>query len=308
MPPTDNGTVVCIGTFDGVHIGHQAILRRVRTEATERGLESIAYAFDAPPRWTRAGKPTRTLLLPRSIKRGLLEIHVDRAIPVSLAEVRNLQPEEFAETVLAEQLHAQLVVVGENFRFGRERAGNVETLRDLGTRLGFDSVTIAPVEAAGGPVSSTRIRQLLADGHVAEAAVLLGRPSILVGMVESGDRLGRSFGYPTANLEIDSHELMPSMGIYLIHAFCLGTRYDGLLYIGNRPTVGGSAMRCEVHLVAAGGPDLYGASMEVHLLEFIREDQAFDSPEALRSQIELDIIEARSRFPRYATPTTPFSG
>jgi len=308
MPTIDTGTIVCVGTFDGVHIGHQAILHRVRQEATDRRLESIAYAFDAPPRWTQAGEPTRTLLLPRAVKRALLEHHVDRAIPVALSEVRSLLPNEFAKTILAEQLHARVIVVGGNFRFGRERVGDIETLRGLGTRLGFEAVAVPPVEVSGEPVSSTRIRQLVAGGSIAEAAALLGRPPILAGVVESGDRLGRSLGYPTANLEIDSHELLPGTGIYLIHAFCLGARHDGLLYIGNRPTIGGGAMRCEVHLLGAGAPDLYGASMEVQLLERIRGDQAFDSLEALRSQIERDIVEAKSRFPRHAAPTTSFAG
>lgn len=306
MSTTAKGTVVCIGTFDGVHIGHQAILRRVQQEAADRDLESIAYAFDTPPRWTQAGEPTRTLLLPQSIKRRLLERYVDRSIPVALSEVRNLLPNEFGETILAKQLQARIVVVGGGFRFGRERAGNVDILRELGARLGFDTVAVPPIESDGEPVSSTRIRQLLADGSVADAAKLLGRPSILVGVVESGDRLGRNLGYPTANLETDSHELLPSTGIYLIHAFCLGSRHDGLLYIGNRPTIGGGAMRCEAHLLSAGAPDLYGVSMEVHLLERLRGDRTFDSLDDLRAQIERDIAEAGSRLPRHAALTAPF--
>jgi len=308
MRTTDRGSVVCIGTFDGVHIGHQAILRRVRHEAEDRNLVSVAYAFDAPPRWTQAGEPTRTLLLPRPIKRSLLGAYVDRVIPVALADVRHLSPDDFAATVLARQLSARAVVIGGNFRFGRKRGGTIERLGELGTENGFETIPVAPVEYTGEPVSSTRIRQLLTSGDVQQASELLGRPPILLGIVESGDRLGRNLGYPTANLEIDSHELLPGPGIYMIHAFCVGARHEGLLYIGHRPTLGGGALRCEVHLLASQPLDLYGHSMEVHLLERIREDRAFESLDALCAQIERDISAARSGFPRYAAPTAPFSG
>ena len=308
MRTTGSGSVVCIGTFDGVHIGHQAILERVRQEAAHRVLESIAYAFDAPPRWTQAGEPTRTLLLPRAIKRTLLEAYVDRVIPVALTDVRHFSPKDFASTVLTRQLGARVVVIGGNFRFGRARGGTVERLGELGTENGFETIPVSPVELTGEPVSSTRIRQLLIGGNVQQAAELLGRPAILLGIVESGDRLGRNLGYPTANLEVDSHELLPGAGIYMIHAFCIGTRHEGLLYIGDRPTIGGGALRCEVHLLTSRSPDLYGASMEVHLLERIREDRTFESLDALRAQIERDISTARSAFPRYVAPTAPFSG
>jgi len=308
MSTNSDGTVVCIGTFDGVHVGHQAILSRVREVAGARGLASIAYAFDAPPRWTQAGEPDRTLLLPRATKRALLQAYVDRVIPVALADVRHIEPAAFAEAILVEQLQARVVVVGEGFRFGRDRGGTVEDLERHGSRLGFETVAVARVEADGALVSSTRIRSLVVDGRVREAAPLLGRPPLLVGIVEAGDRLGRSLGYPTANLEIDPHELLPGAGIYVIHAFCKGSRHEGLLYIGDRPTIGGGSLRCEVHLLTPGPIDLYGVDMEVHLLKRLREDRAFDSLDALRAQIERDIVAAREHLLAYGEQTTRFSG
>jgi len=302
----ESATSVGIGTFDGVHIGHQAILAEVRGQAALHGLTSAAYAFDSPPRWIRDGQTGRALLLPRHVKAHLLQASVDRVVSVSLRQIRDLSAEAFANDVLVDALHARVVVIGPRFRFGHRRAGGPETLRSIGQRFGFEVIRAAPVEIDGLPVSSTRIRQLLAAGDIPEAHRLLGRPPLLFGDVVSGDRLGRRFGYPTANVAIDEHVLLPPDGIYLAHAFVLGERRDGLLYVGQRPTVGGGELRCEVHLLDPPDRELLGEPIEIHMLERIREDRAFESIDALRHQIGLDVQRAERRLPEHPRVSRPY--
>jgi len=303
-----NGTVVSIGTFDGVHKGHQAILTEVGRQAKARQLKSVAYAFEIPPRWTAEREPFRFLLLPRPLKTRFLKEYVDRVLSVSLSQVRDLSPETFANHILGNELNAAVVVVGTGFRFGRHREGDVERLREIGQRLGISVVSVLPIEEEGIPVSSTWIRRALRGGYIDQATRLLGRPPILLGEVSPGDHVGRTLGYPTANLVVEEQILLPAVGIYLTHVFYLGRQSEGLLYVGSRPTLGGGELRCEIHLLTNPDQDLYGELMEIQLLERLREDRTFPSLTGLRRQIERDIAEAKKRLPRYAACARSFSG
>jgi len=306
--------IVTIGTFDGFHLGHQAIPTEVRRQAERRGIAGVAYAFALPPRLQIDGEPRRCLLLPESIKIRLLESAVDRVDRAAFSEVRTHSPARFAEEILTGRLRAVSVVVGPSFRFGAGRAGDPEALRALGDRLGF-SVTVAPpVLVDGEPVNSTRIRFLLSGGDVASAAALLGRPPVLIGSVAIGDRVGRSIGYPTANLTIDPHVLLPAHGVYAVHAFTgdppESEPRPALLYVGTRPTLGPEvgALRCEVHLLTAPEADLYGERFEVHLLEHLREDRIFSTLEDLRRQIDRDADRAIEILARFRAPSAPIGG
>jgi len=266
-----HGTVVSVGTFDGVHLGHQAILRELRCQARAQALPSLVYAFSVPPRWVIRGDEDRYLLLPASVKRDLLRDSVDIVHPVSFETICSMDPEEFVSTVLIEQLKARTIVEGETFRFGRDR-----------------SVVVAD-EAA----SSTRIRDSVRSGDFDTARLCLGRSPVLLGTVGRGDHLGGKLGYPTANLAIDPHVLLPHPGIFLVHAYGQDIRSGGLLYIGSRPTLGSRDLRCEAHLLDFPQRTLYGESLEIHLLEKVRDDRAFPSLDELRSQIGADIAVAR---------------
>lgn len=306
-----DAAVVSIGTFDGVHLGHQAILTEVRRQAEQRRLTSVTYAFGMPPRLHDENDRGRCLLLPESAKVRALLRTVDRVVRASLPEVRSLSPDEFAARVLREALHAESVVVGPSFRFGAQRVGNPDTLRSLGVRLGFSVTVVPPVLIDGGPVNSTRIRSLLADGRIREATALLGRPPILFGDVTRGDRVGRTLGYPTANLSIEPHVLLPERAVYVGRAFLgrmpVPAARPGLLYVGTRPTLGGKAqrLRCEIHLLTPPETELYGERIEVHLLERLREDRTFPSLDDLRLQIARDAeraTEVLARFPELLSP------
>ncbi len=295
-------SAVAIGTFDGVHRGHQRILASLSEIASRDRLDRVAYAFVFPPRLTVRGEE-RGLLLPEEIKVGLLGQYVDRVERVSFADVSGIAPDVFVREALIERLAARAIVVGQSFRFGRDRAGDLALLQTICEEESVSMVAVPPLIVDGSPVSSTRIRQLIAEGMVEEASVLLGRPPLLVGEVVHGDRLGRKLGYPTANLSIDASILLPRDGIYLVHAFWDDDRSPGLLYVGTRPTLDGTDRRCEVHLFAAAdglgqhtppvADGLYGKILEVHIRRRLRDNRRFPTLAQLQDQMERDVERAR---------------
>ncbi len=297
-------TVITVGTFDGVHRGHQAILRRVDEIARAEGLERVAYTFVFPPRFVLTGDESG-LLLPEEVKVKLLERSVDRVIRADFHEVGAVEAERFAREVLIERLAARTVVVGDRFRFGRDRDGDVDLLHRIGEEEGVAIVSLPPLVVEQAAVSSTRIRLLLRQGMVDDATTLLGRPPLLFGRVVHGDRIGRRIGYPTANLELDPRLLVPASGVYLVHAFFRGEGGAGMVYIGDRPTVDGDEMRCEVHLFSPPLSELYGERMEVHLLRRLRGDRYFSSLSDLRLQIDRDAERARAFLPSCNGPQRP---
>ncbi len=294
------GTAVTVGTFDGVHLGHQAILREVQRIARNEGLEATAYTFPFPP---RIGNPGPHLILTQVMKSALLRRYVARVVPGEFPRVRDLSPQEFVKHVLLDELGARVVVVGENFRFGQKRAGDPNSLKELGAAHGL-SVTVVPsVIVDGAPVSSTRIRTLIREGRVETAARLLGRPPVISGRGVPGDRIGRKIGYPTANLALPSDLIRPGTGIYLSYAFWNGGEGAGLLYIGHRPTLSGAEMRFELHLLSPPSTDLTDETLEVHLLSRLRDDRAFPSLSALKDQITDDIATAHKLLSSRPRPT-----
>jgi riboflavin kinase / FMN adenylyltransferase len=294
-------SAVTIGTFDGVHLGHQRILEQLDEVAAGEHLERIAYSFVFPPRLA-AGKGAQGLLLPEWAKVSLLERYVQRVARVSFQDVAYVPAKKFVQNVLLEDLGARAIVVGKDFRFGQGRAGDASLLRELCDSKGTAVIVVPPVVIDGVPVSSTRIRWLVSKGKVEEAARLLGRPPIILGQVVHGDRLGGVLGYPTANLTIGDGILPPGDGIYLVRVFWSGDKSPGLLYAGKRPSVDGRTQRLEVHLLTpesdparyeASFQDLYGATLEVHVLQRIRDDRYFSTLSELSRQMGLDVVHAR---------------
>jgi len=286
--------VVTVGTFDGVHLGHQAVLARARGVASEGNLALVAYAFDVPPRQLAQGERGPGLLLPQATKEHLLLSWVDRVERAHFEDVRDLHAEAFVGDILVGRLCGRAVVVGEEFRFGQGGKGDLSLLRRIGRRSRLAVFAVPPVVMAGAPVSSSRIRALIRSGEVGQARELLGRPPMLAGHIVHGDGIGRTLGYPTANLSVDSSVLLPADGIYLVQAFVAGKVGPGLLYVGERPTVGERGMRCEVYLFASPEQDLYGAVLEAHLLARLRGSVTFASLEELRRQIDRDVALGRS--------------
>ncbi len=297
----ESGTVITIGTFDGVHRGHQEILGRVRARSEGLQLPSVAYVFETPPRaFLREGDPPRRrLLLPPSVRYKLIRRYVDRIVKACFSEIRLLSSEGFIADIVVGELRGKEIIVGEGFRFGKGREGDITTLRSLASAHGYRVEGVPPVIVDGKVVSSTLIRGLLSQGRIAEATRLLGRFPVLIGEVTSGDRLGRRLGYPTANLRISPEILLPGSGVYLARAFVAGGWADALLYIGTRPSVEDKDLRCELHLMREPARELYGLTIEVRILERLREDRAYPSLDDLRRQIGRDLRRARERLRHY---------
>jgi riboflavin kinase/FMN adenylyltransferase len=282
-------TTVVIGNFDGVHRGHQAVLKQARAIADRGGFRVVVLTFDPHPREVLGGNARpRLTTLQRRVEllreRGADEVVVE---PFTL-EFAAWSPERFARELLAARLGARAVVVGQNFRFGAKRAGDLEKLRELGVELGFSAAIAEVAGDAQGAFSSTRVRAAISAGDLAEAAAVLGRPHSISGIVEKGDRLGHKIGFPTANLG-GVVEMLPPHGVYAIRA---GER-AGVMNIGVRPTVGGTALRIEAHLFDFDG-DLYGQSLRTDLVARLRGEQKFDGLEALKAQIANDVEAARA--------------
>ena len=280
---------VVIGNFDGVHRGHRAVVGQARAIADTGGHRCVVLTFDPHPREVLGGpaRPRLTTLV-RRVELLRASGADDVVVEPFTLEFAAWSPDRFARDLLAARLDAKAVVVGQNFRFGAKRAGDLAKLRVLGAELGF-SVAVAKIAGdAQGNFSSTRVRAAVSAGDLTEATNVLGRPHSIAGTVEKGDQLGRTIGFPTANLG-GVVEMLPPHGVYAIRA---GGR-AGVMNIGVRPTVGGTVLRVEAHLFDFAG-DLYGQTLRAELVARIRGEQKFDGLDALKTQIAKDIDAARA--------------
>jgi len=305
MPPgsRSKGTVITVGTFDGVHLGHRAILDRVRDIASPDDLR-VVFPFEHPPRLTLSSDPTTGLLLPIDLRRSLLQATVDRVVLAPFAEMRDLPPEVFVRRELVDGLRASSVVVGEGFRFGRDRSGDVARLATLGEGLGFSVHPVPAVLIDGEPVSSTRIRMLLRTRHAREAAALLGRPSVLMGsIIEEKPIPDRR-----VNLEIDPLVLLPADGVYLVGTFVEGEAAHALLYVGHTSTLESDPRRVEMRLLEPTPQKLNALTLEVQLLERLRDDRPSGTPEGDRDPIDRDTEAAASLIERHPPTFKPIRG
>ncbi|WP_026313672.1 bifunctional riboflavin kinase/FAD synthetase [Actinomadura flavalba] len=299
--PADWGrSVVTIGVFDGVHRGHERIVRAAADEARERGLRSVVITFDPhPDEVVRPG--THPPLLASTRRRiELLEgLGTDAVavVPFTL-ELSQVPPDEFVRSVLVERLHAAHVIVGEDFRFGHKAKGDVPLLRELGEKYDFTAEGV-PLVANGGTISSTSIRGALESGDVAAAAEALGRPHRVEGVVVRGHQRGRALGFPTANLETVPHTAIPADGVYAGWLVCDSERYPdarwpAAISIGTNPTFEGAGERTvEAYALDRDDLDLYGEHMAVDFLARIRDTLKFDSVEALVEAMNNDVDRAR---------------
>jgi len=285
-------SVVVIGNFDGVHLGHQAVLRQARALADARGLRCVVLTFDPHPSEVLGrGVPPRLTTLARRIE--LLRQHgaTDVAVEPFTTELASWSPERFAKELLSDRLGTRVVVVGSNFRFGNKRAGDFDTLRTLGTTHGFEALAAEVAGDAEGPFSSTRVRDALAAGEVERAAHVLGRPHALSGVVEHGDARGRTIGFPTANLG-GVEEMLPPHGVYAVRVVDGAETRGGVMNLGVRPTVGGLSLRIEAHVFDFDA-DLYGKTLRVELVARLRGEQKFAGLAELQAQIAKDAEAAR---------------
>jgi riboflavin kinase/FMN adenylyltransferase len=303
LRPAPAGSVVSIGVFDGVHLGHQEILRRNVARAREEGLEPTVLTFRRPPKRVLLGRAPQAITSLEHRFELFRRLGIEHVVALRFTdELRQVAPEEFVRRYLLEGLDARRFVLGFDSKFGRDRAGTPELLHELG-----HPVEVVPqVVVAKRPVSSTAIREAVALGDLEGAAAMLGRPVTILGKVVHGDAIGRTLGFPTANLDL-MHGLHPPPGVWACRARVLADKEPevelsdrparpAVTNIGRRPTVAGDGgePRVEVHLLDWRG-DLYGSRLEVEFVARLREERRFESVEALREQIDRDVAAARGR-------------
>ena len=293
-PLCPNGSVVCIGAFDGLHLGHRALVGHAAERARALGVPMVALSFEPLPReFFAQGAPPPRLQLPRAKFEGLCGLGADLVGLLRFdARMVAMSAEDFVRTVLVERLSAREVHVGPDFRFGHRRAGDLATLQREGAMHGFVADAIAPVSVDGERVSSTRIRAALRDGAFDIATRLLGAPYSIAGCVVHGRQLGRTLGYPTANLRFGNKTPALS-GIYATRVHGIDARpWPSVASFGTRPTVGGVEPLLEAHLFDFDG-DLYGRRIEVEFVAKLRDEEKFPDLPALVAQMDRDAQQAR---------------
>jgi len=294
LDPADRGATVAIGNFDGVHLGHQSVLRQA-AEVCDAPLGVVT--FEPHPREVLVPDTAPFRLMNAEARaHRLAKLGVVHLYELTFnAALMALTPREFARFILAERLGLRHVTVGADFCFGNNRAGNAKDLKAFGDEFGFGVSIAELVETGGLEISSTHIRQALSDGRPRDAAMMLGHQHRIEGVVERGDQRGRDLGYPTANMSITGLH-PPKFGVYAVRVDVLsgenaGT-YDGVASLGVRPMFGENIPNFETHVFDFRG-DLYGAQMSVALVEYLRPEEKFDSLEALITQMDADSARAR---------------
>jgi riboflavin kinase/FMN adenylyltransferase len=297
---SDRGSVLAIGNFDGIHLGHQAIIRAAVERAAKAGDVATALTFDPSPRKVLRPESAPLRLSTNSQRMdwfGTVGLEAAVVLPFTL-DLARLAPQEFVEQILVRGLHVRAVLVGENFHFGHQQAGNVALLRELGARHGFAVEIIPPVTLGSEIISSTAIRREIASGAVTHAARLLGRPFALTGEIVPGTGTGRRFTFSTLNLKPEQ-ELLPARGVYVTRTLLEGETKSrrSVTNVGMRPTFNGAALSVETHLLDFSG-DITANRMELRFWKRLREEKKFATPEDLRAQIARDIASARRFFHR----------
>ena len=304
LPKDSNGTVVTVGTFDGVHRGHWAVLQEIRLRAKETGRRSVLVTFHPHPlQILRPDEAPPLLTTPAEKKEILAETGLDYAVFLSFTHIlAEYSPRRFVQEILLGRLGVQELVIGYDHGFGKGRSGDVLTLKDIGQDLKFTVDVVSPIRAGETPVSSTRIRNALLQGDVEEARAGLGRPYSIRGMVVRGEGRGRSLGFPTANLWVPANgKLIPPPGVYAVRAGLRAGLFGGALHIGPRPTFRGSPPTIELHLMDFDG-DLYGEEIRVEFISLLRDVRPFASASALVEQLRADVDAARTALEKEELP------
>ena len=286
-------TAVTIGNFYAVHRGHQALIRKVKARARHLGAVSTVVTFEPHPQKVLRNTAPPALVTPQRKLELLAEAGIDQVVILEFtAELSKVEPEEFVERILLDEINAKAIVVGSDFRFGRFARGDVTMLRSFGRRLGFSFEAARMAEVAGQRISSTAIRHALAEGDVKWAAKALGRPYLLEGRVVPGKGRGAELGYPTVNLQVDPALCIPGSGIYAGRAVYDGETRQAAMSIGTNPTLGDNPLSLGAHLLGFSG-DLYGRRLCLEFVARIRDHAAFSGPDALRDAIAEDVKDVR---------------
>lgn len=284
---------VALGNFDGVHLGHQAILKRAVETAHAKGCDAVVYTFDPHPRVVLKKAPDLPqITTPRERAEIFEHLGLDVLILAEFSgEFATQTPEQFVMNVLVEELGARNLFIGEDYRFGKDRAGTTQTLKKLGPELGFSVRVVPPVMAGDMVVSSSRIRKCLLHGQIRKANRMLGRQFTIEGRVIHGHHRGKALGYPTANIKPEP-KLQPPAGVYAVYCRVGDRIFPGVMNIGDNPTFKDRRVAYEVYILDFD-KDIYGETVKVYFVERLRPEEAFVNVEALRDQIARDVERSR---------------
>lgn len=291
----EGSSAVSLGKFDGLHRGHQMLIRHV-LDQKKKGLSSVIFTFEKNPTRLLSGLSGQNIMTNRERKEMLEKAGIDHLLECPfLPEIAHMEPEVFVEKVLVGQLHAAFVAVGKDFRFGYQRKGDYQLLQQMGEKLGFQAEVIEKEKSHGRDISSTYVREALHEGNIPLANELLGYRYFVSGEVLHGREIGRTLGLPTTNLLPPPDKLLPPNGVYLTRTFLEEEKYYGITNIGYKPTVGGETHKgVETFLFDFEG-DLYGKHLTVEFLEFERPEQKFKSLEELKARILSDVYWGKSK-------------
>jgi riboflavin kinase/FMN adenylyltransferase len=286
--------LLTIGVFDGVHLGHRHLISKLKELAGKQGNLSGVITFSQHPQEVLSPKTRLPSLTGLEQRLALLEDEgIDIVIPLPFTpQLANLSPKQFL-SLLKEYLKMKGLVVGPDFALGKGRQGDINALRKLGQEMDFSLTVVPPMTIDGETVSSTAIRKALAEGDIKRAQKLLGRPFRLQGRVGSGDKRGIKLGFPTANLEVEPGQALPVGGVYACRAYINNQSYPAMTNIGTRPTFGGGPRLIEVYLLDYNG-DLYGHELAIDIIERLRDEKKFDTPEQLIEQIAEDVKKGKA--------------
>ena len=292
---TQQPTVLTIGTFDGVHLGHQKIVERVVTNARQEGLLATVFTFFPHPRMVVQHDKGLKLIHTLEEKKQLLQqLGVDLLVVQPFNEAfAQLSAEEFVSTILVQRLNVKKVIIGYDHRFGRNRTANIDDMRLFGEKYGFAVVEISVQEVDEVSVSSTKIREALNKGDVTTAEHYLGTPYSLTGTVVHGLKLGRTLGYPTANIQVtEDYKLIPKDGVYAVYSYIGSRKVYGMMSIGKNPTIEGKGASIEVYFFDFNG-NLYDQKLTIEFVQYLREEQKFATIDLLKKQLQDDETAAR---------------
>ncbi len=290
------GCVLTIGNFDGVHLGHQEVLNGLKKQAKALSLPSTVMTFEPQPQelFNGTGAPARLSRL-RDKLSLLSRYAIDRLLCVRFDDKFSaMTANDFIEQLLVKKLGVKFLVVGDDFRFGYQRTGDFDMLVAAGKKLGFEVVSTQSLKVSNARISSTLIREHLAQGDVDQAELMLGHPFVISGRVRHGDKKGRTIGFPTANIALN-RKVSPVQGVFAVSVTLDEKEYQGVANIGKRPTVNGLRIQLEIHLFDFDG-DIYGKCLDTRLLKKIRDEVKFDSFDLLKQQIQRDVIATKTYF------------
>ncbi|SDE74208.1 bifunctional riboflavin kinase/FAD synthetase [Riemerella columbipharyngis] len=280
---------ISLGMFDGVHIGHQSIISKLKDIAKSRNLETALFSFWPHPRFFFNPKENLQLLNTIDEKTALMQNFGVQHLFLQPfdKEFRNLSGEDFIKTILVDRLNVKYLIIGHDHHFGKDRSGNYDLLKQLAPKYGFEIQQLGSIKLENQDVSSTKIRKALRNAKIKEANAMLGYHYNISGKVIHGKKLGRTIGFPTANIDYPADKLLPQKGAYIVETIVDGKSYKGMMSIGTNPTVNGTALTAEVYILNFD-QDLYGKTISVNFREFLHEEIKFESIEMLIEKLKED--------------------